>query len=80
MILDIAKAEDIPGREKNLTLSELYNADEAFTTGTMGELTPILEVDGRIIGKGRRGDMTRRLQELHRAYAYEHGEPLPFAE
>ena len=80
MILDIAKAEDIPGREKNLTLSELYSADEAFTTGTMGELTPILEVDGRIIGKGRRGDMTRRLQELHRAYAYEHGEPLPFAE
>jgi branched-chain amino acid aminotransferase len=80
MILDIAKAEDIPGREKNLTLSELYSADEAFTTGTMGELTPILEVDGRIIGKGRRGDMTHRLQELHRAYAYEHGEPLPFAE
>lgn len=78
MILDIARAEDIPGGEKNLTLSELYTADEAFTTGTMGELTPILEADGRLIGDGTPGGMTRRLQELHRTYAYEHGEPLPF--
>ena len=67
MILDIARTEGIPG------------ADEAFTTGTMGELTPILEADGRTIGDGRPGEMTRRLQDLHRAFAYEHGEALPFA-
>lgn len=79
MILDIAKAAEIPAREKNLSLTELYCATEAFTTGTMGELTPILEADGRIIGGGKPGDLTRRLQDLHRAYAYEHGEPLPFA-
>jgi branched-chain amino acid aminotransferase group I len=79
MILDIARTEAIPGGEKNLSLTELYTADEAFTTGTMGELTPILEADGRTIGDGRPGEMTRRLQDLHRAFAYEHGEALPFA-
>jgi branched-chain amino acid aminotransferase len=77
MILDIAKQENMPAQEKNLSLSELYSADEAFTTGTMGELTPVLEADGRVIGNGACGDLTGRLQKLHRAYAYEHGEPLP---
>ena len=79
MILDIAREQGIPGGEKNLSLTELYSADEAFTTGTMGELTPVLEADGRTIGDGAPGEMTRRLQVLHREYAYEHGEQLPFA-
>jgi branched-chain amino acid aminotransferase len=78
MILDIAGLEKIPAREKNLSLTELYCADEAFTSGTMGELTPILEADGRAIADGKPGKLTRRLQKLHRAYAFENGEPLPF--
>ena len=78
MIMDIASAEGIPAGEKNLSLTELYAADEAFTTGTMGELTPILEADGRVVGEGVRGEMTRRLQLLHRSHAWERGEPLPF--
>ena len=78
MILDIAGIEKIPAREKNLSLTELYTADEAFTTGTMGELTPILEVDGRVVADGSAGQMTKRLQKLHRDYAFEHGETLPF--
>jgi branched-subunit amino acid aminotransferase/4-amino-4-deoxychorismate lyase len=78
MILDIAASESIPAREKNISLTEFYTADEVFTTGTMGELTPVLEADGRTIGDGQPGEMTRRLQDLHRAYAYEHGEKLPF--
>ena len=78
MILDIAVQEHIAAREKNLSLTELYTADEAFTTGTMGELTPILEADGRRIGNGSCGDLTRRLQKLHREFAYQNGEPLPF--
>ena len=77
MILDIAEKEGIPAREKNLSITELYTADEAFTTGTMGELTPILEADGRQIGEGGSGSMTKRLQQLHREYAFAHGEPLP---
>jgi branched-chain amino acid aminotransferase len=78
MILDLAKEHGIPGGEKNLSLTELYAADEAFTTGTMGELTPVLEADGRRIGDGSPGELTRRLQSLHREYACQHGEPLPF--
>lgn len=77
MILDIARRESIPAQEKNLSLTELYTADEVFTTGTMGELTPILMADGRTIGRGQCGSMTRRLQELHRQHAYEYGEKLP---
>jgi len=59
-------------------LTELYTADEAFTSGTMGELTPVLKADGRVIGTGRRGPVTERFQELHRQHAYQHGEALPF--
>jgi branched-chain amino acid aminotransferase group I len=78
MVLDICAAEGIDATERNLSLTELYTADEAFTSGTMGELTPILEADGRVIGDGNRGPLTARLQTLHRDFAYEHGSPLPF--
>jgi branched-chain amino acid aminotransferase group I len=78
MILDICAAENISAEERNLSLTELYTADEVFTSGTMGELTPVLEADGRTIGDGNLGAMTRRLQKLHRDYAFEHGEQLPF--
>lgn len=78
MILDICEQQGIPKAERNLSLSELYTAEEVFTSGTMGELTPVLEADGRVIGDGKPGALTRRLQELHREYAFEHGTPLPF--
>ena len=78
MVLDICAANDIPVSERNISLTELYAADEAFTSGTMGELTPVLEVDGRRIANGEGGNITRRLQALHRAFAFEHGTPLPF--
>ena len=78
MMLDICAKEGIPSQERNLSLTELYTADEVFTTGTMGELTPVLEADGRIIGDGCRGPLTRRLQDLHRTFAFETGSPLPF--
>ena len=78
MILEICNAEGIAAAERNLSLTELYTADEVFTSGTMGELTPVLEADGRQIGDGQVGDMTRRLQTLHRDYAWKNGTPLPF--
>lgn len=78
MILDICAAERIPAGERNLSLTELYTADEVFTSGTMGELTPVLEADGRVIGNGKGGEITQRLQQLHREFAYEHGTPVPF--
>lgn len=76
MILDICKQQGIPAGERNLSLAELYTADEVFTTGTMGELTPVLEADGRVIADGAVGPMTRRLQELHRGHAWDHGTPF----
>lgn len=73
MILEICRQQGIPAIERNLSLTELYTADEVFTTGTMGELTPVLEADGRQIADAVVGPMTRRLQELHRDHAWEHG-------
>jgi branched-chain amino acid aminotransferase len=77
MVIDICREYGIPVVERNLSLTELYTADEVFTTGTMGELTPVLEADGRIIGNGAVGDTTRRLQALHREVAYRDGERIP---
>ena len=51
---------------------------KCFTTGTMGELTPVLEIDGRHIGSGQRGPMTGKLMELHGHWVRSHGTPLPF--
>jgi branched-chain amino acid aminotransferase group I len=78
MVLDICAAHSIHALERNISLTEVYGADEAFTSGTMGELTPILEADGRQIGTGSVGDVTRRLQALHREFAFENGTPLPY--
>ena len=78
MILDICASEGIAAEERNLSLSEFYTADEVFTSGTMGELTPVLEADGRTIGSGGVGPMTKRLQTLHLDAAFATGTPLPF--
>ncbi len=51
-------------KEKRITRDEVYIADEAFFTGTAAEVTPIREVDGRVIGSGTRGPITTRLQAL----------------
>ena len=45
----------------DLSTTQLYTADEAFVTGTMGGLTPVVAVDGRVIGSGGRGPVTARL-------------------
>lgn len=51
--------------EKRITRDEVYTADEAFFTGTAAEVTPIREMDGRIIGSGGRGPVTEKLQTLY---------------
>jgi branched-chain amino acid aminotransferase len=53
----------IPLQTRRLTRDDLYTADEAFFTGTAAEVTPIREVDGRIIGEGRCGPLTEKLQK-----------------
>lgn len=77
LILRICEDECIPAVERNLSLTELYTADEVFTSGTMGEITPVLKADGRTIADGDVGATTKRLQQLHREYAFANGTPLP---
>ncbi len=65
-VLDLCAEHDIPSRVKDLSLTEAYRADEAFCTGTMGELASVTEIDGRVIGDGAPGSLTRRLGDLYR--------------
>lgn len=51
--------------ERRITRDEVYIADEAFFTGTAAEVTPIREIDGRVIGRGSRGPITEKLQGLY---------------
>jgi branched-chain amino acid aminotransferase len=63
-IFTIARDEGIPIAEKVMARSELYQADEAFLTGTAAELVPLKEVDDRTIGAGKPGPITRKMQEM----------------
>jgi len=64
-VLEICAAEKIPCVETDLSLVDVYGADEMFCTGTMGELAGVIKVDERIIGDGRVGLMTKRLSVLY---------------
>ncbi len=61
-LITLAMDEGLEIREKRITRDEVYVADEAFFTGTAAEVTPIREVDNRVIGSGTRGPITERLQ------------------
>jgi branched-chain amino acid aminotransferase len=64
-IVQLAQEAGLQVREKRITRDEVYLADEAFFTGTAAEVTPIREVDDRMIGTGGRGPLTERLQTLY---------------
>jgi len=63
-VLDLCRVHGITHQEKDLSLTEVYRAEEAFCTGTLGELVPVIKVDGRVIGSGVRGPMTERLTSV----------------
>jgi branched-chain amino acid aminotransferase len=60
-VLDLCREHGVPWDECDLTLAQVYRAAECFCTGTMGELAAVTRVDGRVIGDGRPGEITRRL-------------------
>ncbi|MEE9129839.1 MAG: aminotransferase class IV [Phycisphaerales bacterium] len=64
-VLELCATNDIPHQEKDMSLTEIYRADEMFCTGTMGELATISTVDGRAIGDGTVGPMTKRISALY---------------
>ena len=67
VVLDLCRREGMPAHEAPFSLADVYAADEAFVTGTFGGLTPVIEVDGRVIGDGQRGPTTQRLNDLYHA-------------
>ena len=77
-VLELARTLGIPAQERNISIAEVHAADEVFTTGTMGELSPVLEVDGRPIGAGTAGPVTCRLREAYWQQTGTEGDPLPF--
>ena len=64
-VIELAGELGLKVREKRITRDEVYVADEAFFTGTAAEVTPIRELDGRMIGKGSRGPVTEKLQTMY---------------
>jgi branched-chain amino acid aminotransferase len=69
-VLEICRAEGIPCREPAMTVYDLVTAEEVFETATLAEVTPIVSIDGRVVGDGRPGSLTRRLHaELKRVMA-----------
>jgi branched-chain amino acid aminotransferase len=61
-VITIARDLGYEVREENLVRTDLYNADEVFFTGTAAEITPIREIDDRLVGEGHRGPLTKELQ------------------
>ncbi len=64
-ILRVCRENSIPCFEKNFSLFDVYGADEAFVTGTFGGVTPVTKIDGRVIGDGQFGTMSRKLSDLY---------------
>ena len=63
-VIEICRLNGIPTYEKNFSLVETYGADEAFITGTFGAQTQVSEIDGRVIGNGKLGPITKRIHEF----------------
>ena len=66
VVIEIARKAGITVRERNFSLTHVYGADEAFTTGTFAGVAPIGSIDGRVLGD-QRGPMVERLQQLYLA-------------
>ena len=64
-VIRVCEENNIPCKQKDFSLFDVYGADEAFVTGTFGGLTPVTKIDGRVIGTGKFGDLTRKLSTLY---------------
>jgi branched-chain amino acid aminotransferase len=75
-VLELCAAHGIASEVCDLSLTEVYRAEEMFCSGTMGELAAVTKVDGRTIGNGRPGTVTGRLHELFRKLTASEGSQL----
>ena len=76
IIIMLAKVLNISCFERNISVNEFYNADEVFTTGTMGEITKVNSIDGRIIENKNKSDITLKLYSKFLELTKREGEPL----
>ncbi len=67
-VLEVCRSNGIPARERTFSLTDVYNAAEAFVTGTFAGVVPVRTVDGRTIGSGARGPVVHRLQGLYQRH------------
>jgi branched-chain amino acid aminotransferase len=75
-VIELAQAARLKVSEPNLTRYDLFNADECFLTGTGAELIPVVKIDGRVIGSGKPGALTRKFVADYRALTKVSGEPI----
>jgi len=76
VVMELAEEEGLAVSEPNLTRYDLFNADECFLTGTGAEIVPVVKIDGRVIGAGKPGPITRKLEEEYRSLTKNAGEPI----
>ncbi|KAF0913587.1 hypothetical protein E2562_023300 [Oryza meyeriana var. granulata] len=76
-VMDLVVKESLVLHERRISLSEFHAADEVWTTGTMGEITPVVMIDGREIGDGKIGPVTRQIQNAYKVMTAGSGVPIP---
>ena len=76
VVLEIAKSHGLTLVEQNLGYYDMYSADEVFVTGTAAEVAPIVLIDGRAIGTGKPGPVTRQLMAAFRTVTETEGTPI----
>ncbi|KAI3940070.1 hypothetical protein MKW92_025345 [Papaver armeniacum] len=76
-VMELVVKENLVLQERRISVSEFHTADEVWTTGTMGELTPVVMIDGRVVGNGKVGPITRQLQNAYKNMTAELGVPIP---
>ena len=74
--IELIRKLDIPFQEANIGLYDLYSADEIFVTGTAAEIAPITYIDGRVVGDGKPGKLTKRLMEEFKKLTETEGVPI----
>lgn len=75
-VIDLARQSGIDVSEPDLTRYDLFNADECFLTGTGAELIPVVKIDGRTIGSGKPGAITKSLVQKYQRLTQSTGDPI----
>jgi len=76
VVINLARESGLAVSEPNLTRYDLFNADECFLTGTGAELIPVVKIDGRVVGSGKPGAVTKQLVTQYHALTNGSGEPI----